>query len=817
MTATAFAHADVLRRIGDDQPIPTIDAFAAEFDRDPSNFRKTLKALEGEGLIVRPQGERPALTDLGRQVLAGVDVAQGRAAPAGAVAPTRWPLDKIRPNPANRTIDPSSIRDLADSIVGIGDIIQPLTLTPVDANGVRMILAGERRWRAVLHIANRDAEEHNEEVLNGGHVLMVPSLPAALEAGVPFVEREATDAEALLITVVENTAREDLTPLDDALLLLQLAEATGWSGAEVARRTGRQSETKKNGAKDVQDKLKIAREATPDAIAEYRRTGSWDDLRNSVRDRKPVDTDPDQLPMFEADADPARALTVADFGVPKDWHASDVSAAAEWLEPGSVEVLDFRPSRGGIYPTASVQVGQIKGGLGWLAGSKSQTNISGHSSSLNGVWGAWMLAYRTREEAMRAAVERIVGSVGDRMTSELRKWLDAPVSAPSGPHVVNGVDYLNATRANDARRAAGIIPTAQPNSGASAKPAVEESREPSPRGRMVLLELAYKIDAFPTRILDAGDAEWGDDIFANYRAFGAQSGAYWKDATFSELDKLGLIKVVHKAGGRPPIVQLTDQGVAWFAVSLVGIPPSAAEVITARREAMEPEGTPFSGLVTEWLEHEAQAAPASTHTPVDLAPDDDAEDDPTQATPDDIALLGEALTLYHNPEEEPDEDAARSLMARLNVTGPFTEDGDGGLIALIDGKAEALAFFDVDRVMPDERSRAIALLVAWACQVVFGGDDATALETIDLATVSAPDRPAVPIRKSIQPDFLVCLEDGRRFKSLKRHLRTKYDLSPEDYIARWGLPSDYPMQAPNYARARAELAAQMGLGGGQGQ
>jgi predicted transcriptional regulator len=76
----------------------------------------------------------------------------------------------------------------------------------------------------------------------------------------------------------------------------------------------------------------------------------------------------------------------------------------------------------------------------------------------------------------------------------------------------------------------------------------------------------------------------------------------------------------------------------------------------------------------------------------------------------------------------------------------------------------------------------------------------------------APKEPAVPIKKSITPDYLVCLEDGRRFKSLKRHLRSKYDLSPEDYRAKWGLPKDYPMVAPNYARARSELAKQMGLG-----
>lgn len=77
-----------------------------------------------------------------------------------------------------------------------------------------------------------------------------------------------------------------------------------------------------------------------------------------------------------------------------------------------------------------------------------------------------------------------------------------------------------------------------------------------------------------------------------------------------------------------------------------------------------------------------------------------------------------------------------------------------------------------------------------------------------------PKEPAVPVRKSISPDFLICLEDGRKFKSLKRHLRTKYDMSPEEYRAKWGLPKDYPMVAPNYAKARSELAKQMGLGQG---
>ena len=82
-------------------------------------------------------------------------------------------------------------------------------------------------------------------------------------------------------------------------------------------------------------------------------------------------------------------------------------------------------------------------------------------------------------------------------------------------------------------------------------------------------------------------------------------------------------------------------------------------------------------------------------------------------------------------------------------------------------------------------------------------------------TVEAPPKePAVPVRRSITPDHLVCLEDGRKFKSLKRHLRTKYNMSPEEYRTKWSLPKDYPMVAPNYAKARSELAKQMGLGQG---
>jgi predicted transcriptional regulator len=87
-----------------------------------------------------------------------------------------------------------------------------------------------------------------------------------------------------------------------------------------------------------------------------------------------------------------------------------------------------------------------------------------------------------------------------------------------------------------------------------------------------------------------------------------------------------------------------------------------------------------------------------------------------------------------------------------------------------------------------------------------------------LATGTAPaapaekPQPAVPIKKSIHPDYLICLEDGKKLKMLKRHLKSAFNMTPEQYRERWGLPADYPMVAPNYAEKRSELAKKIGLG-----
>lgn len=89
------------------------------------------------------------------------------------------------------------------------------------------------------------------------------------------------------------------------------------------------------------------------------------------------------------------------------------------------------------------------------------------------------------------------------------------------------------------------------------------------------------------------------------------------------------------------------------------------------------------------------------------------------------------------------------------------------------------------------------------------------LLTLDLPPEEVPaeaPKPAVNVRKSVTPEYIVCLEDGKKLKMLKRHLRTTYDMSPEEYRAKWNLPPDYPMVAPNYAKQRSDFAKKIGLG-----
>ncbi len=269
------------------------------------------------------------------------------------------------------------------------------------------------------------------------------------------------------------------------------------------------------------------------------------------------------------------------------------------------------------------------------------------------------------------------------MTPALSRWLASPTSEPTGPHVVNGTDYGNATRANDARRALGLLPPLPPpNYGSAPRP---ETRPEPP--------------------------------------------------------------------GHAPAVP-------------VSTPEDGQRPVTPEQDAPAP--------VTR------DAAPSIP--------------------------LGQVLK---NMADEANERKRNGLRAVLEV---LVERLEPVLTALNGDRTNGILPLDSDDA--DWFGEQLAEASRWA-------EDALAVtgvfDPLPGEEIARPDigSPAVPIRQSITPDHIVCLFDGRKFKSLKRHLRTRYDMSPDEYRAKWKLPKDYPMVAPNYAKAREDLARQMGLTTGE--
>jgi len=277
MTPLAVANADVLRRLAA-APAPSIAALAREFCRDPANLRKTLKLLQGEGSvhigsISALQGRDGVdLTAAGRALVAALDGLPGRTDAGQGLL--RVAHAALRPNPLNprKAFDADALEALAATIEADGDIIEPLVVSPPAADGLRTIWAGERRWRAVGLLLADDSLSLEGSVLQ--------------RQGLPCVERPADAGQALFIAVVENSQRENLTPWEDACALRDLADATGWSARELAFRIGRAAADAEGGVRDVQRKIRTAREASPEAIAQYEIDGDWEALRESVQTAK---------------------------------------------------------------------------------------------------------------------------------------------------------------------------------------------------------------------------------------------------------------------------------------------------------------------------------------------------------------------------------------------------------------------------------------------------------------------------------------------------------------------------------------------------
>jgi ParB/RepB/Spo0J family partition protein len=251
---------------------------------DAGSIRRDLRRLRDEGLMsIATEGQDGTtyvLTEEGVEVVAALDRA---ANPDGAVTGMPvWPLDRIQFNPDNprKSVSRIFIDGLADTIVEAGGLLQAIILYPPDANGARMLHAGEQRVRACQQLAEEGR------------------LPASLAEGLPYTEREATRAEALFIGLVENSQREGLSPWEDAKALKAYADETGLSARAIAYKLGRAREGAETGVRDVQDKIRIATKAEQGAIDKYLAGGKWEDLRDSIREAKPLSA-PTRLAMFE--------------------------------------------------------------------------------------------------------------------------------------------------------------------------------------------------------------------------------------------------------------------------------------------------------------------------------------------------------------------------------------------------------------------------------------------------------------------------------------------------------------------------------------
>ena len=135
-----------------------------------------------------------------------------------------------------------------------------------------------------------------------------------------------------------------------------------------------------------------------------------------------------------------------------------------------------------------------------------------------------------------------------------------------------------------------------------------------------------------------------------------------------------------------------------------------------------------------------------------------------------------------------------------------TEKADRG--SLLRMTAEVVSAYVANNLLPPAQLPEVIRLVFGSLDALNGGGGHAKQE---------PLKPAVPIKRSIASDYIICLEDGKKLKMLKRHLRTTYNMTPDDYRAKWGLPPDYPMVAPNYAAQRSAFAKKIGLGRGTGR
>ena len=342
---------DVLRQLVGAVPM-TANQIAKALGKDASNTRRDLNNWAKAGLLAshtRVGSATYTLSDEGVAALEALDRANGVGVPVAGLP--LWPLDQIIENPANprKTIDQEALALFAETVVTAEGLLQPIVLYPADANGVRMLHAGTRRTLACRLLTGEGR------------------LPEALAGGLPYIERQGTRAEALLVGLIENGQREDLTPWEEAQGLKAYQDETGLSARAIAFATGRAKEGKEKGVRDVQVKIKVATEATAANIALHE-TGlwTWEQLRESVSVSTPPAADPEPVEPVQTDIeDPGPWNPEVDH---EEWVQRTLLFALCKISPRNllalVELADachWKPAPGGLRE-ASTLTWEVSGG-----------------------------------------------------------------------------------------------------------------------------------------------------------------------------------------------------------------------------------------------------------------------------------------------------------------------------------------------------------------------------------------------------------------------------------------------------------------------
>lgn len=651
-------------------PFATAAELADAAGRPRKNIHRELDQLKnahlvGEGLALSAD----ALYDAGRSALAALD----RAAGAGGSGLLRVPADRLLPNPLNprRTFDPDALESLADSFEADGDIIEPLVVSPPDALDNRFIWAGHRRWRAAKLLAARE----------GG-------LPVALAQGLPCVEREADPTQALFIAVVENSQREDLSPWEDAQALLALAEGTNWSARELARRIGRSPNGSEAGVRDVQVKIKIAREAKPEAVADYERTRNWDRLRESVQA-------PATKPALELTPKLALALVELAHKAQQD--------PADLAEPGFT-LLNAPQLSGGALSTLSERKLITTKGEGWQGTGYRYfyAKVLFHSSAA----GQWLTDAGFPDHAASLLARLRTEVLGENIAVQLagaRRYATSELNLPT-PDNLELAKELRTFLENGSPKPTAPITHAEPAQPEPSGKAVDPDAriELPPYERFLLIEIAHKVAHDPASV-DQGDQRF------------APVGKYWLDQAASNLQTARLILFKH-AGAAGPQVSLTTAGAEWLKAEGVTLPVTDSRLSNEQGVAARRPESVAQVYATPWLTPEPAV--------VDQAAQDATEVDGGGEEDEAAAAMLEAA---HDMAQKAAEDfglvrgaALAELLAQTGAPGPWklASEHQPGVILAADGSCACVV--DVDNELPDDMATARALAIMLAVNAAAG-------------------------------------------------------------------------------------------------